>query len=131
MDYASEDAHFLFEAISTVEERLEEISFDEESEFDDEGETEKAHPFDSIRLESLKCLAEFGINVCFMRKKASEWSSDKNFLEAVKTAKNVKSTSIFTEQLVGRISRLHNSSLTRDKDNLEPLVFSALSYREE
>lgn len=57
---------------------------------------------------------------------AAEWPNHKSFLKAIEIAKNIQSTSIYTEQLVGKISRLNNSCLLKNKDNLNNLALSAV-----
>lgn len=83
-------------------------------------------PFDFITLESLRTLYFYGINVSFMLSHSSEWTSQKCFINATEKAKNIQSTSIYTEQLVGRISRLNNSCLVKNKDELNCLALCAV-----
>lgn len=108
-----------------------------EDEFDESDESESGnhstlnvsdHPFYRIKEESLRSLVNFGININFFLQKANIWDTNSCFKEAVQIAKNIKSTSIFTEQMVGRVSRLHDLSLVRDKHNLEPLAHSVFSF---
>lgn len=84
------------------------------------------NPFDFITLHSLKTLVNFGINISFMLFNAAEWSDHKSFLSAIEAAKNIQSTSIYTEQLVGKISLLNSSCLVKNKDKLNGLALSAV-----
>lgn len=83
-------------------------------------------PLDYVSLQSLKSLTNFGINIIFMRYSAYEWPTHKSFVDATKIASNIKSTSIYTEQLVGRVSRLNDSCLLKNKDDLNGLALSAV-----
>lgn len=82
--------------------------------------------FHYITLQSLKTLVNFGINISFMLFKADEWPAQKSFKNAIKIAENIQSTSIYTEQLVGKISRLNDSCLVKNKNNLNGFALSAV-----
>lgn len=88
-------------------------------------------PLDFITLQSFKSLVNFGINISFMSRNANEWPTDKSFVNAIKIARNIKSTSIYTEQLVGRISRLNDSGLLKNKEHLHHLAISAMDKTED
>lgn len=88
-------------------------------------------PLDFITLQSFKSLVNFGINISFMSRNANEWPTDKSFVNAIKIARNIKSTSIYTEQLVGRISRLNDSGLLKNKEHLHHLAVSAMDKTED
>lgn len=83
-------------------------------------------PFDYITLQSLKTLVNYGINISFMLFHSAQWASQKSFINALEKAKNIQSTSIYTEQLVGQISRLNNSNIIKNKENLNNLALCAV-----
>lgn len=87
-------------------------------------------PFDFVTFESLKCLIRFGIDISFIKHNAIDWTTKESFLNAIKLVNNIRSTSIYTEQLVGRISRLNDSCLLTNKQNLNSLAQSAIGYKE-
>lgn len=87
-------------------------------------------PFDYVTLQSLKSLVNFGINISFMGHNAIDWPTNKSYVNAIKIANNIKSTSIYTEQLVGRISRLNDSCLLKNKDGLNRLAIAAVDNTE-
>lgn len=87
-------------------------------------------PLDFVTTQSLKTLVNFGINISFMRYNAFEWPRHESFVNGIKMAKNIKSTSIYTEQLVGRISRLHDSCLLKNKNELNSLAITAVDNSE-
>ncbi|KNC33077.1 hypothetical protein FF38_13126 [Lucilia cuprina] len=87
-------------------------------------------PLDFISLKSLKTLKSYGINLSFILFNAADWTYQKSYSKALQKAKNIQSTSIYTEQLVGKVSRLNNSGLVKDKENLNCLALSAVDRSE-
>lgn len=130
IDFNDSNADDLFESLTIMEQQFEEDLLEDFENNCEDFETNQFfnHAFDKITENSLKTLTNFGINVNFFLENAINWDKLPSYQEAVKIVENIKSTSIFTEQMVGRVSRLHDLSLVRDKHNLESLAFSAFSY---
>lgn len=68
----------------------------------------------------------YEINLSFLLFNAASWMSHRSFVKGIEIAKNIKSTSIFTEQLVGKVTKLNNLSLLRDKNKLNNLALCAV-----